>query len=129
MIDVELDKLEEAVAYLEKTLKDGLLATDIWDRATGLSFAGYNAQPEGVALFNALTDEVSSTLENSAFPGLGNYYVLDLEGDTMVIIIRYDDELMHGILMNAAKVNLGVLFGMALPKVTRMVREAAAVAV
>lgn len=128
MIDVELDKLEEAVAYLEKTLKDGLMATDIWDRGTGLSFAGFNAQPEAVALFNVLTDEVATTLEGSAFPGLGQYYVLDMEGDAMVVVIRHNDDLMHGILMNSAKVNLGVLFGMALPKVTRLIQEATAVA-
>ena len=128
MIDVELDKLEEAVAYLEKTLKDGLMATDIWDRGTGLSFAGFNAQPEAVALFNVLTDEVATTLEGSAFPGLGQYYVLDMEGDAMVVVIRHKDDLMHGILMNSAKVNLGVLFGMALPKVTRLIQEATAVA-
>lgn len=128
MIDVELDKLEETVAYLQKTLKDGLMATDIWDRGTGLSFAGYNAQPEAVALFNVLTDEVASTLEGSAFPGLGRYYVLDVEGDAMVVIIRHDDDLMQGILLNSVKVNLGVLFGMALPKVTRLVTEATVVA-
>lgn len=76
-----------------------------------------------------LTDEVAGTLANSAFPPLGNYYILDLDGETMVVIIRYGQDLLHGILLSAKTVNLGVLFGMALPKVMRIVQEAIPVTV
>lgn len=116
MIDVDLAVLQELVDELQTTLKDGLVATDIWDRQTGLSLVGVNQQPAACALFTTLTNELADTLSGSGFPGLSNYYLLELEGDHLVVILRYGQELLHGIILKADKVNLGILFGIALPK-------------
>lgn len=116
MLNVDIAKLEQVVTDLRALLKDGLLATDIWDRATGLSLAGYNAQPAAVALFNQLTDEISGTLGGAGFPSLARFYMLDLDGNNAVVILRHGDDLLQGTLLNSKKANMGILFSIAIPK-------------
>lgn len=116
MLNVDIAKLEQLVVDLRTLVKEGLLATDIWDRATGLSLAGYNAQPAAVALFNQLTEEIGSTLGGAGFPNLGRYYLLELEGDNAVVILQHGADLLQGMLLNAKKVNMGILFSIAIPK-------------
>lgn len=115
-MDIDIDKLEGAIQDLKNTLKEGLLATDVWDRATGLSLAGLNSQPAAVALFSEMTNLLTETLSGAGFPGLNRYYFLDLEGGNMVVIVRHGDDLLQGMLLNAQKTNLGLLLSVALPK-------------
>ena len=122
-MDINIEKLEATILELKSTLKDGLISTDIWDRSNGLSLAGHNSQPAAVALFTEMTGMLSSTLSDSGFPGLKRYYLLDMEGDHMVMIIRHGDDLLQGILMNSLKVNLGILLSVALPKMLASVEK------
>jgi hypothetical protein len=124
MLDIDIAKLEETVANVKALLKDGLLATDIWDKDTGLSLAGHNPQPEATALFNVLTIEMQSTLTGSGFPGLARYYILDLEDSNMVVVQKHGDDLMSGMLLDAKQVNLGVLVSVAIPRYALGVKQA-----
>jgi uracil phosphoribosyltransferase len=126
MLSANLDvaKLEANVEILKTTLKDGLLATDIWDKATGLSLAAYNQQPAAVALFTEITNNISASLTEVKFPPLGRYYLMELEGDHLVIIIRHGEDLIQGILMNSKKVNLGLVIAIVLPKMLEGVKQA-----
>ncbi len=115
-MQIDVQRLETAVADLRATMKDGLLATDIWDRSTGLSLAGFNSQPTAVALFTEITNSLNDTLTASGFPKLSRYFYMDLEGGKTVMIIQHGAGILQGVLMDAAKVNLGVLLAVALPK-------------
>jgi hypothetical protein len=123
-MDINVDKLEAAIQELKSTLKEGLLASDIWDSSMGLSLAGYNPQPAAVALFTEMTNILRSTLADAGFPGLNRYFILDLEGDHMVMIIRHGNGLLQGILLNSKKVNLGLLMSVVLPKMIISVERA-----
>jgi hypothetical protein len=116
MLDIDVNLLEQTVKEAKETLREGLVATDIWDRETGLSLAGFNPQPEAVALFNQLTNEMASTLAGSNFPGLNRYFLLDLDGGNTVVCQKHGDDLMSGMLLDAAKVNLGILVSIVIPK-------------
>lgn len=116
MLDIDITRLEQSVAKTVSLLKDGLIATDIWDRETGLSLAGHNPQAEAVALFNLLTNEIQNTLATSGFPTLRNYYLLELEANHLVVIMRHGDDLMSGMLLDSSKTNLGVLVSVAIPR-------------
>lgn len=116
MPDIDITRLEQSVAKTVSLLKDGLIATDIWDRETGLSLAGHNPQAEAVALFNLLTNEIQNTLATSGFPTLSNYYLLELEANHLVVIMRHGDDLMSGMLLDSSKTNLGVLVSVAIPR-------------
>ncbi|MDR2837740.1 MAG: hypothetical protein LBV49_04100 [Azonexus sp.] len=124
MLNVDVSKLEQTIEGLQAVLKDGLIATDIWDHVTGLSLAGYNPNPAAVALFNQLTMEISDTLGGSGFPKLNRYYILDLDGDNMVVIIRHGEDLLQGMLLTSKKINMGVLFSIAIPKMLQSVAGA-----
>lgn len=115
-MDIDIAGLEGAVEELQRVLRDALTATDIWDRNTGLSLAGFNTQPAASALFNQVTKEISETLAGSSFPALSQYYLLNLEDNNIVLILMHGDELMQGILLDATKANMGILFSVAIPK-------------
>ncbi len=94
MLDVDIAQLEDTVTEIKGLLRDGLIATDVWDIETGLSLAGHNPQPEATALFNLLTQEMQRTLRGSGFPGLDRYYILDLEQSNIVVCQLHGEDMM-----------------------------------
>jgi len=123
-VDIDIDKIQAVINDLKGMLKEGLLATDIWDARTGLSLAGFNPQPAAVALFTEMTTTLISALEGSGFPGLNRYYFLDMADNHSVMIIRHGNDLLQGLLLNTQKVNLGILLSVALPKAVAGVEKA-----
>lgn len=121
MIDTKV--LEAAVQDLRNILRDGLLATDIWDRTAGLSLAGFNQQPVAVALFTRITEELESSLRDSNFPPLGRYYLLDMVGNHTVVMINHGN-LLQGILVDNKRANLGILISVAIPRMLETVAQA-----
>ncbi|MCU0654923.1 MAG: response regulator [Polyangiaceae bacterium] len=120
---INVEKANTAVNKLRESLGTGLLATDVWSVEDGMSIAGYNSQPVATALFNRITDLISETLAESGFPALNKYYLLDLDGDKLVVVIplgRY----RAGILVDKKKAQLGVVVSVALPKYIASLEEA-----
>lgn len=121
MIDTKL--LDLAVQDLRNVLRDGLVATDIWDRVDGLSLAGFNQQPVAVALFTRITTELESSLADSNFPPLARYYLLDMEGNHTVAVINHGS-LLQGLLVDNKRANLGILISVAIPRMLEAVARA-----
>lgn len=124
MLNVDIDVLQESWAEQQKFLKDGLIGGDIWDYGTGLSLSAVNTMPEAVAMFNRLTDELKETLSGSGLPELNRYFIINLEEDKLFIVIRHNDDLLQGMLLNPKKVNMGILFTVAVPKALEKVKKA-----
>lgn len=125
-MNLDIAQLDAAVNDLKNLLKDGLLATDIWDRETGLSLAGHNAQPAAVALFTQVTNDLVAVLSNAGFPSLRRYLLLDLDGNSTVMVIRHGEDLLQGMLLNNQRANLGLLIAVALPRMLEAVAKARA---
>jgi hypothetical protein len=121
MIDTKV--LDLAVQDLRNILRDGLVATDIWDRSAGLSLAGYNQQPVAVALFTRITTELESSLADSSFPPLARFYLLDMEGNHTVAMVNHGT-LLQGILVDNKRANLGILISVAIPRMLETVAKA-----
>lgn len=117
--------LDNAVQDLRNILRDGLIATDIWDRGTGLSLAGHNQQPVAVALFTRITDELDISLRDSQFPPLARYYLLDMEGNHTIVVINHGP-ILQGLLVDNKRANLGLLISVAIPKMIELVARAKA---
>lgn len=122
MIDTDL--LNQTVDDIRSFLKDGLLSTDIWRRRDGLTLAGYNSQPAATALFNQITEALENYLINAGFPKLNRYYLIDLETDQTVLIIRHSGGMLQGILLDTTKANLGMLLSVVLPRALDQVAKA-----
>ena len=120
---MDTNLLDTAVANLRGLLRDGLLATDIWDRSAGLSLASYNQQPVAVALFTRITEELEESLRDSNFPPLARYYLLDMDGNHTVAIINHGT-LLQGMLVDNRRANLGILISVAIPRMLEMVANA-----
>jgi hypothetical protein len=121
MIDTKL--LDLAVQDLRNVLRDGLVATDIWDRTDGLSLAGFNQQPVAVALFTRITNELEGSMHDSNFPPLGRYYLIDLEGNHTAAVINHGT-LLQGMLVDNKRANLGILISVAIPRMIEQVSKA-----
>lgn len=122
-MNIDNKAIELAVQDLKNVLRDGLVATDIWDRASGLSIAGFNQQPVAVALFTRITTEMESSLTDSQFPGLGRYYLIDMEGNHTVVVVNHGD-LLQGMLVDNKRANLGLLISVAIPRMLDAVTKA-----
>ena len=123
MIDTKI--LDLAVQDLRNVLRDGLVATDIWERSAGLSLAGYNQQPVAVALFTRITAELESSLADSGFPALARFYLLDMEGNHTVAVINHGP-LLQGVLVDNKRANLGILISVAIPRMIESIGRAKA---
>lgn len=121
MIDTKA--LELAVQDLRNILRDGLVATDIWDRTAGLSLAGFNQQPVAVALFTRITEELETSLADSNFPPLSRFYLLDMEGNHTVAVVNHGN-LLQGMLVDNKRANLGILISVAIPRMLEAVARA-----
>ncbi len=121
MIDTKL--LDLAVQDLRSVLRDGLVATDIWERTDGLSLAGYNQQPVAVALFTRITLELETSLADSNFPPLARYYLLDMEGNHTVVVVNHGT-LLQGMLVDNKRANLGIVISVAIPRMIEAIAKA-----
>jgi hypothetical protein len=121
MIDTKV--LDLAVQDLRNILRDGLVATDIWERSAGLSLAGFNQQPVAVALFTRITTELETSLSDSGFPPLARFYLLDMEGNHTVAMINHGI-LLQGILVDNKRANLGILISVAIPRMLETIAKA-----
>jgi len=121
MIDTKL--LDLAVQDLRNVLRDGLVATDIWDRSDGLSLAGFNQQPVAVALFTRVTTELESSMADSNFPPLARYYLIDMEGNHTAAVLNHGP-LLQGMLVDNKRANLGILISVAIPRMLEAVAKA-----
>lgn len=123
--NMNIKKLNEAVEYLKDQLGDALLSTDVWGTDDGQTLAAYNSSPRAVALLNQLTQHMANTLSDSEdeFVELGRYYLIDLIGDNMVIVI-YIGDFQFGILFNKKKGKLGLILNVIIPKLIDILEEA-----
>ena len=120
---MNIQKLNQVIETIKRDLGEGLAATDIWTAADGVSIAGYNPQPKATALFNQMTSHLTNALEESGFPGLGKYYILDLVDNNMVVILPMG-EYRWGMLIDSSKVQLGLLLNIIIPRVIDGFEEA-----
>jgi hypothetical protein len=120
---MNMKKINLAIEILKDDLGDGLLAADIFAVDSGLSIAGYNPQPKASALFNMLTTNIMKTLRGARFPNLEKFYLLNLEGDKMAVVLPLGDY-RFGILIDNKKVQLGVVVSIAIPNAIEAIEEA-----
>jgi len=121
---MNVKKLNHAIEVLKEDLGNALVACDIWLTGTGQSIAGFNSNPQATALFERVTEFINKALKGAGFPGLKNYYMLELEGDNVVIVMQLKGGYQWGMLVDGKKVQLGLLLNIALPNARRAFEEA-----
>ena len=114
---MNIKKLREAIDVLNENLDGALLSTDIWPSGSGTAVAGYNQNPQATALFDKVSDYMRKALSGAGFPDIKDYYLLEMEGDAMVVVVQFKNEgYQWGMLVDTTKVNLGLLLNIAIPE-------------
>jgi hypothetical protein len=121
---MDVQKLKNAIEILRSAEDGGLIACDIWPTGMGQSIAGYNSQPKASALFEKMTEYLTKTLDGAGFPKLNKYYMLDLDGENLVIVLQFKEGYQWGMLVDNSKVNLGMLLHVAIPNARKAFLEA-----
>ncbi len=118
-----IDEFNKMIDELKDDLGEGMIACDIWHKRDAQSLAGYNSQPKAVALFNEVTRMLDKTTSESDYPRLGNYYIVHLENDLLVVVVFFADY-QFGSLIDLSKTTMGILISVALPKLLKSLDEA-----
>lgn len=111
------EKLKNAIAALKEDLGGGLVTTDIWSTADAKSVAfghDFNKPSKTIALLNEVTRKLDKTLKGAEFPGLGNYYFINLANNRLVVVLSIDTYQQY-ILVDLSKTTMGILMSVALP--------------
>lgn len=96
-----LEKIKKAINGLRDDLGDGFVKTDIWNTKTLKSViinhsAGmlpiYGMVPKYIKKFSEVSKTLMSTLQESGFTELGDYYLVKLEDNKVVMILCYRSE-------------------------------------
>lgn len=123
-LQIDFAALTTAVQRVRAELLTGLIAIDIADRQTGLSLASYNSQPTATALFAKVTRDLSRTLSDAGFAAIRRYYLVELEENRVVVVLRHGESLQTTMLLDSEKARLGWALGMVVPQLIDDVAEA-----
>ena len=124
-MSIDVEKLNRVIEELRSDVGEGLVGTDIWAAKDARSLASYKTQPKAAALFNEVTRVLEIILKGSEFPDLGDYYLVNLKNDIVVVIVIAGDY-RQSLMVNLAKTTMGVLMSVALPKLLNGLSEATA---
>ncbi len=113
-----IESFNKIIEQLKSDLGEGFVADDFWHQKDAQSLAGYNTQPKACALFNEVTRLLDKTMKGAEFPGLGNYYIVHLEND-LLVVIAISGEYQHGMLVDLSKTTMGILMSVALPNLLK----------
>lgn len=125
---MNLEILDSVWQEQKRFLRDGLLDGAIWSRQTGLAISSEGElREEFVAMFTQLLSEIDDTLLGSGFPALNRYMMMNMEQTGLVVVvIQHDEDTLQGMSLDPKRINLGMLFNIAIPKALAKVKEAKA---
>ena len=120
---MNVKKINDVIKEVKEDLGDALITADIWTVADGTVITGINSSPKAAALMNQVGRELIDALTGSKFPSLEDYYILDLQDGKMMLCILFGDY-QWGMLLDAEKVQLGLLLSVVTPKAIAGFNEA-----
>ena len=118
-----LEALRDCILFAKEELGEGLVSSDIFSNDGLPVVEGYNTNPKAAALFANITDYIRKAVVSSNFPNLGDYYLINLEDDRLVIVLL-SDEFEWQMLIDHKKIKLGYLFSIFFPEAIKRFKEA-----
>jgi hypothetical protein len=112
---MDVKKINAIVKEVKEDLGDALLSTDIWATADGTVIAGFNSNPKAAALMNRVGGKLIDAQKTSNLPLIQDYYFVDLQDGKMMFCLLFGDY-QWGMLLDAEKVQLGLLLNVVAPK-------------
>ena len=113
---MNVQKLKESLEQFKNDLGESLLSSDIWDKRTSLSVASYNSNKKYAALFNRLTLSMEQDLKALNLSKFGQYQLIDLDNETMLLLLNIEEKYLWGSLVDKTNLSLGFLIYIVIPK-------------
>ncbi len=120
-----VENLNKVIEDLKSDLDKGLVGAGLWNAKDGQQIAQYQGRAKAAALFNEVTRVLYKTLSGAAFPGLGNFYLIHLDNENVVIVV-ISGNYQLGALVDLSKTSMGILMSVALPNVQENLNKATA---
>ncbi|RUM58447.1 MAG: hypothetical protein DSY59_05755 [Persephonella sp.] len=118
-----LEALRECILFAKEELGEGLISSDIYSDDGLPVVEGHNGNPKAAALFANITDYIRKAVVSSNFPNLGDYYMVNLEDDRLVIVLL-TPQFQWKMLIDHRKIKLGYLFSIFFPEAIKRFKEA-----
>lgn len=115
--------LDKAIEHLKKDLGEALLSSNIWNKDACLSMASYNSNDNYAALLGNVLNEMEQTLTELGLPTFGNYQIIELDMDTLILILNFEGEFFWGNIIDKNKITIGLLFLIVIPKALKYLSE------
>ncbi|MCP5054448.1 MAG: response regulator [bacterium] len=120
---MDMTKLKQAMETLKSDMGDALLSSGIVSRADARLIVHYNAHPKISILYSQFTTYLKRILSDCDMPTIGNYYMINLEGNKSIIALPLRDY-EWGIVIDLSKFQLGLFLNVTLPKMLKAFKEA-----
>ncbi len=139
-MDLDIVKLKKAIVEIRKDLGEGFVATDVWSTTDTKSliynYASSNmytwgmaplgklsdkgsrsnsGNPKMIALIKEVTHNLEKTIISAEYPGLGNYYLINLENNHVALVLKAGFYQLF-LLVDLTKTTMGILMSVTLPK-------------
>jgi len=142
-VHLTLERVKKCIDGLKEELGEGFLFTDIWnarDNKSVVFHQEYGMQPKHIKMFSGITGKLKHNLRQSDYPGLGDYYLVNLEEDHLALVLNYGftksgkmilisesnpesnpilDEYQQFILIDLSKTSMGIIMSVIIPNVLK----------
>ncbi len=119
MAELNVKKLQEVFETFKQDMGAGLLASDIFDKENLVPLIGYNSNPVACALFGKIYHFIHEAAKEAGFPPMHRYFLIDLKDHKAVIVVDLHEKYLLGMLVDLAKVQIGIVLNVVIPKVIR----------
>jgi len=120
---MDISKLNQAMEELKEYSNGGALASDIYTTRDGQSIASFNSNPVASAMFNQITQYITTTMQESGLPSMGKYYIIELEGNKAIVVLNLGDY-QWGMAVDTKICSLGLMINIVIPHITALFKSA-----
>ncbi len=124
-MSIDQEKKTLILKTLSDDLGEGLVATEIWTASDGLPLVNdkrYNSNPKVASLFNEVTKKLSKILNALDYPGLGNYYFINLDNNLLAVVFTIGSYRQF-VVADIAKIPVGLLISVVLPNLLNILTD------
>ncbi len=109
-------KIQNIIKDTQDELGPSLLSCDIWMKESGLSIGGYNQNEKFTLLMNTLMTSFQKGLESLGFPPIGKYQIIDLDMNSLILIINLNEKQIASLFLDKSNISFGTLFHSIIPR-------------
>ncbi len=110
---------ENFIAMIKTDFGNSLLSVDLWNNEDQVSLIGVNSNSEFYTIFMQTKNFLEKKLFEIGFPPINDFMIVNLEMDTIFLLIKLDENYSLGCLLDKSKIAFSTLTRMLVPKILK----------